>query len=48
LVQFQPVLDEATKRAPAKYWLWDGVHPTYRGHQLLADEWERTVHDFWR
>jgi lysophospholipase L1-like esterase len=48
LVQFQPVLDEAAKRAPAKYWIWDGVHPTYRGHQLLADEWERTVHAFWK
>jgi len=48
LVQFQPVFDEATKPAPADYWIWDNVHPTYRGHQLMADEWERVVRDFWK
>jgi lysophospholipase L1-like esterase len=48
LVQFQPVFDEATKRAPADYWIWDNVHPTYRGHQLMADEWERVVREFWK
>ncbi len=48
LVQFQPVFDEATKRAPADYWIWDNVHPTYRGHQHRADEWERVVRDFWK
>jgi lysophospholipase L1-like esterase len=46
LVQFQPVFDEAAKRAPADYWIWDNVHPTYRGHQLMADEWERVVREF--
>ncbi len=48
LVRFQPVLDAATQKAPAGYWVWDNVHPTYRGHQLLADEWERVVRDFWK
>jgi len=48
LVHFQPVFDEAAKRAPADYWIWDNVHPTYRGHQLMADEWERVVRDFWK
>jgi lysophospholipase L1-like esterase len=48
LVHFQRVFDEATKRAPADYWIWDSVHPTYRGHQLMADEWERAVRDFWK
>ena len=47
LVCFQRVFDEAAKHAPADYWIWDGVHPTYRGHQLMADEWERTVRAFW-
>jgi lysophospholipase L1-like esterase len=46
LVKFQAVFNEATKRTPADYWIWDGVHPTYRGHQLMADEWERTVRAF--
>jgi lysophospholipase L1-like esterase len=48
LVQFQPIFDEAVKRAPADYWIWDNVHPTYRGHQLMADEWDRVVRDFWK
>ncbi len=43
LVRFQKVFDEACKRAPADYWIWDGVHPTYSGHQLMADEWMRVV-----
>ena len=47
LVHFQRVFDEACKRAPAEHWIWDGVHPTYSGHQLMADEWERTVRAFW-
>jgi len=34
--------------APADYWIWDNVHPTYRGHQLMADEWERVVRGFWK
>lgn len=48
LVQFQRVFDEAAKRAPADVWVWDNVHPTYRGHQLMADEWERVVRAFWK
>ena len=48
LVRFQRVFDDAAKRAPADYWIWDTVHPTYRGHQLMADEWERTVREFWK
>jgi len=48
LVRYQRVFDEATKRAPADYWIWDSVHPTYRGHQLMADEWERVVREFWK
>ena len=48
LVQFQRVFDDAVKRVPADYWIWDAVHPTYRGHQLMADEWERMVREFWK
>ena len=48
LVRYQRVFDEAAKRTPADYWIWDSVHPTYRGHQLVADEWERAVREFWR
>jgi len=47
VVRYQQVFDEAAKRAPAEYWIWDGVHPTYLGHQILADEWVRTVREHW-
>lgn len=43
VVHFQKVFDDACKRGPAEYWIWDGVHPTYSGHQLMADEWARVV-----
>lgn len=48
LVRFQHVFDEACKRAPAEYWIWDSVHPTYSGHQLMADEWVKTVSQFYK
>ncbi len=48
LVRFQRVFDLAAQRAPADYWIWDRVHPTYRGHQLMADEWERVVRAHWK
>ena len=47
-MRFQHAFDNAIKRAPADYWIWDGVHPTYRGHQIMADELERTVREFWK
>ncbi len=47
LVRFQPVFAAACNIAPAEHWIWDGVHPTYSGHQLMADEWERTVRAKW-
>ncbi len=47
-VRFQKVFDDARKRAPAEHWLYDGIHPTQAGHQLMADEWIRVVSDFYR
>ncbi len=47
VVRYQRMFEEATKRAPADYWIWDGVHPTYPGHQLMAQEWIRTVRKGW-
>jgi lysophospholipase L1-like esterase len=47
VVNFQAVFDAATNRASVNYWIWDGVHPTYAGHQLMADEWLRVVRQTW-
>jgi lysophospholipase L1-like esterase len=47
LVRFQSAFEEACQRAPAEHWIWDGVHPTYSGHQIMAETWERTVRAFW-
>ena len=47
VVHFQKIFDDAFKRAPVEYWIWDGVHPTYAGHQLLADEWQRAYKAFY-
>ncbi len=47
VVKYQRAFDDAIKLAPAEYWIWDGVHPTYRGHQIMADEWERTIRECW-
>ncbi|HEX2934249.1 MAG TPA: SGNH/GDSL hydrolase family protein [Bacteroidales bacterium] len=42
-IAFQEVFDKACKKAPADYWIWDGVHPTVAGHELLAKEWIKRV-----
>lgn len=47
VAHFQKAFDEACRRAPSDYWIWDGVHPTYSGHQIMADEWLRAVREAW-
>lgn len=42
-VGFQEVFDKACDKAPADYWIWDGVHPTVAGHELMAREWLNQV-----
>jgi lysophospholipase L1-like esterase len=42
-VELQSVFDEACEIADCKYWLWDGVHPTTAGHQLIARRWKECV-----
>lgn len=38
---YQSVFDEAIRKynVPPSHWIWDGIHPTVSGHQLMADLW---------
>lgn len=38
-VPLQEVFDQAAEIAEPSYWIWDGVHPTTAGHELIAREW---------
>ena len=48
LVRLQKLFDDAAAKTADDYWVWDSVHPTYRGHQMMADEWERVVRETWK
>jgi lysophospholipase L1-like esterase len=39
LVDYPAVFDKAIEKAPADYWIWDGIHPTVPAHELMAREW---------
>lgn len=43
VIRYQEVFDAACRRAPADHWLWDGIHPHYAGHGLMARAWMETV-----
>lgn len=38
-VPLQDAFDAATEKAEAAYWIWDGVHPTAAGHDVIATRW---------
>lgn len=42
-VPLQEAFNAAARRTDATYWLWDGVHPTTAGHDLIANEWLSVV-----
>lgn len=42
-IGLQEVFNKACEKAPADYWMWDGIHPTVAGHELLAREWIKQV-----
>ncbi|MDP9051776.1 MAG: SGNH/GDSL hydrolase family protein, partial [Acidobacteriota bacterium] len=47
VVHYQQAFDVACAKASPEHWSWDGVHPTYAGHGLMAAEWLKTVNAFW-
>jgi lysophospholipase L1-like esterase len=42
-VPFQDAFTGALQKAPADYWIWDGIHPMPAGHELMARMWLKTV-----
>jgi lysophospholipase L1-like esterase len=42
-VPFQEAFNKALSKAPAEYWIWDGIHPMPAGHELMAREWLKHV-----
>ena len=47
VIDYQTVFNDAQAHAPAAYWCWDGIHPTYAGHALMAREWLRVTNAAW-
>ncbi|WP_373230466.1 SGNH/GDSL hydrolase family protein [Cohnella sp.] len=42
-VPIQKAFNQACNHADPSYWLWDGVHPTAAGHELIARQWLSAV-----
>jgi len=38
-IPLQRIFDEACNFAPAAYWIYDGIHPTHAGFNLIAEAW---------
>lgn len=43
VIDYPSVFAKAFKRKEPAYWIWDGVHPTIAGHELMAREWLKQV-----
>ncbi|WP_186755985.1 SGNH/GDSL hydrolase family protein [Echinicola salinicaeni] len=43
LVDYSSAFDKAFEKAPPEYWIWDGVHPTVAGHEVMTKAWLATV-----
>lgn len=43
IVDYPAMFEKAMKKATPDYWVWDGIHPTIFGHELMAREWIKQV-----
>lgn len=43
VVDYPSLFEQAYKKQSIEYWIWDGVHPTVFGHELMAREWIKVV-----
>lgn len=42
-VSLQDEFNKACMRAKPDYWIWDGIHPTTVGHEIIARKWIKEV-----
>jgi lysophospholipase L1-like esterase len=42
-IPFQDEFNKALAKAPAEFWIWDGIHPMPAGHELMARAWLKQV-----
>jgi lysophospholipase L1-like esterase len=42
-IELQRAFTDVCKKAPARYWIWDGIHPMPAGHELIARIWIKDV-----
>lgn len=45
-IELQKPFNEACKKAPAEYWIWDGIHPMPAGHELIARTWINEMRNY--
>lgn len=46
-IKTQDIFDAAAAAVSPAYWLWDGIHPTAQGHELIARHWLKEVSTRW-
>ncbi|KPM47082.1 hypothetical protein AFM12_16390 [Jiulongibacter sediminis] len=42
-IDLQKMYLEEARIPNFEYWIWDGIHPTYSGHELLTQAWFRAT-----
>ena len=42
-VPLQSIFNKAAAHPNSEYWIWDGIHPTVAGHELITREWLKQV-----
>ena len=43
LVDYPSLFDKITQKPNLEYWIWDGIHPSVFGHELMARLWIKEV-----
>ncbi len=43
LVDYPAAFAKVIEKPSTEYWIWDGIHPTVFGHEIMAREWIKQV-----